>query len=39
MTECDKAQLSGKYYIGTGLTEGSWVEGLQGTACGGFGWW
>ena len=29
MTECDKAQLRGKYYIGTGLTEGYWGEGLQ----------
>ena len=27
MTECDKAQLSG--IIGTGLTRGSWGEGLQ----------
>lgn len=31
MTECDKAQLRGKYYIGTGLTGGSWGEGLQAT--------
>ena len=31
MTECDKAQLRGKYYIGTGLTGGYWGEGLQAT--------
>ena len=31
MTDCDKAQLRGKYYIGTGLTGGSWGEGLQAT--------
>ena len=29
MTDCDKAQLRGKYYIGTGFTGGSWGEGLQ----------